>query len=114
MANTTKFPGELCYISSSGPMKLTERTMTNTSKTNDNVEAAMGHINAYLKFMYNQWTEQMCKAIFGAQLSDHIWNKWVQFREDQGIEAAIFNMWFALDRKCTNKLLGAALQCYGW
>lgn len=86
--------------------------MANTFKINNRLEAVMDHIDAYMKFMYHQWTEQMCKAIFGAQLGDHIWTKWMGFREDQGIEAAIFNMWFALDRECTYKILDMALQYY--
>ena len=86
--------------------------MANIFETNDRMELAMDHINAYMKFMYNQWTEQICRAIFGTQLGDHIWSKWLGFREYQGIESAIFNMWFALDRECTYKILNFAFEYY--
>lgn len=90
------------------------RTMANTFKIDNRLETVKDHIDTYMKFMYNQWTEHICRAIFGAQLGDHIWAKWMGFREDQGVEAAIFNMWFALDHECTHKLLDFALQFYGF
>ena len=86
--------------------------MSGPNEAHNNMEKAFDHIDAYMKFMYNLWTEPMCHSMFGDQLGGHIWNKWMNFREDQGIEAAIFNMWFALDHECIDKITNTALIHY--
>lgn len=76
------------------------------------MKEAYKYIDSYMKFMYNQWDYNMCISIFGEMLGDHIWGKWLDTRERDGIDAAITNIWWELDRDCIEKILARAFETY--
>ena len=76
------------------------------------MKEAYKYIDAYMKFMYNQWDHDMCISIFGEMLGDHIWGKWLAVREYDGVDAAITNIWGKLDYGCLEKILDRAFKTY--
>lgn len=58
-------------------------------------------IDIFFKFMWNRWNEETCYAIFNeCYLSEHIWTKWLNIRDDNNAIAAPAILWSELDSNC--------------
>lgn len=71
----------------------------------------MKTVKNFIWYMYNRWNEYEASRIFGKDLGNHIFNKWVEYREnvrDYTVE------WFmALDKECQTKIIERANEIYG-
>ena len=56
-------------------------------------------IDLYFKFMWNKWSYEICKDIF-EDLADHIWEKWLNIKDDYDYIAAPAILWSHLDYEC--------------
>ena len=57
-------------------------------------------------YMYNKWNFGESKFIFGDALGEHIWNKFVERKND-------VMLWYSdLDIVCRNKIVERALKVY--
>lgn len=64
----------------------------------------MKSVDIFFKFMWNRWTEQVCKEIFDEWKALHIWNVWLNIRDDYDATAAPAVLWAYLDSMCKNAI----------
>ena len=67
-------------------------------------------VTNFMFYVYNKWNINEAHLLFGKNLGDHIFNKWVGKREyshDQTMS------WFGdLDKKCRQKIVDRANELY--
>lgn len=64
-------------------------------------------VTNFMYYVYNKWNEYEAKKLFGDDLGQHIFNKWVYYRNND-------LRWYAeLDNVCRQKLVDRANEIYG-
>lgn len=76
------------------------------------MEIIAKHIDAYMKWMYNHWDLMVCRDVYGDDLGNHIWNKWVGWYKRMGVSGAISEFWFNADPSTRNKVLERIVRDY--
>jgi hypothetical protein len=66
----------------------------------------MNEVTAFMYFMYNRFTDEECRRIFGT-LSEHIFEKYI------GSDGDVMRFYSWLDTECRDKLVKAATEYYG-
>lgn len=66
----------------------------------------MNEVTIFMLYMFNMWSERECKRLFGEDLGDHIWSKYLDQRDKLKFYADI-------DDKCRQKLVDRANEAYG-
>lgn len=68
----------------------------------------MNEVTNFMYYVYNRWSEEESKHIFGEDLGNHIFKKW----QKQGYGKEL--LWYSeLDRECKDKLVARANELYG-
>ena len=67
---------------------------------------------SYAIYMANKWSQSEARIIWGNNLGEHIWNKWVTFNENYGTHAASMKLLYELDNECLEKLVERANALY--
>lgn len=63
-------------------------------------------VTNFMLYMFNVWNMKESIRVFGVNLGEHIFNKWLDMRHDD-------LRWYAsLDDKCRQKLVDAANEYY--
>ena len=63
-------------------------------------------VDAFMLYMFNRWNMNEAKLLFGKNLGDHIFGKWIEHRSDQ-------LYWYAeLDESCRQKIVDRANELY--
>lgn len=71
----------------------------------------MKSVRNYMWYMYNKWNHQEAIRIFGENLGNHIFDKWVSYAENVRDYTMMF---FAdLDNECRTKIVERANEIYG-
>lgn len=69
-------------------------------------------LDCYLFFMWNEWCKDICLAIFGKLMGEHIWGKWCHLCEEYrsvGAPAAIYS---ELDAEKRRAIVERAIKHY--
>ena len=67
-------------------------------------------VTNFLYYMYNKWCIGEAKKVFGDNLGEHIFSKWVHHRETSKL-GDLF--WYSeLDDVCRNKVVARANEIY--
>ena len=67
---------------------------------------------SYMIFMANVWSENVCKAIYGKLLGQHIWDKYISYVNNDGMYGAMAKLVFELDNENLKKLIDYACSKY--
>ena len=63
-------------------------------------------VTNFLLYVYNKWSINEAHLLFGKNLGDHIFGKWIEHRSDQ-------LYWYAeLDTECRQKIVDRANELY--
>lgn len=63
-------------------------------------------VTNFMYYMYNKWCIGEAKKIFGDNLGEHIFSKWIEHRKDQ-------LYWYSeLDTSCRQKIVNRANEIY--
>ena len=66
-------------------------------------------VDSFMLYIFNKWSFEESKLVFGDNLGRHIYNKWCDYRNNRGDQLE----WYAnLDETCRNKLVARAIECY--
>ena len=57
-------------------------------------------IDTYLKFMWNQWSDEVCFEIFGEDLGSWLFGKWLGLVAEYGHIGAPAVFWADIDTEC--------------
>jgi hypothetical protein len=67
-------------------------------------------VTNFLFYVYNKWSKEESVRLFGNDLGNHIFNKWVEKHEYSN---DITMSWYAdLDKKCRQKIVDRANELY--
>lgn len=78
--------------------------------SNGTKETMRKNVDIFLKFMWNRWTEQVCNEIFETYLATHIWEKWLNIRDDYSVVTAPVILWMQLDTKCQDAICNYIIE----
>ena len=70
------------------------------------------YINNYFMFMWNHWDYKTCIEIFGENLGEHIWSKWLNICNEYGPTGGVAILWGRIDSECQQKLTIKANKYY--
>lgn len=63
-------------------------------------------VTNFMYYMFNKWSEEEAKDLYGELLGKHIYNKWIAARGDNLI-------WYGeLDNECRQKVVDRANEIY--
>lgn len=65
----------------------------------------MNEVTAFMYYIYNKWNLAESKNLFGENLGDHIWEKYMQFSDKLYFYAE-------LDNECREKIVNRAKSIY--
>lgn len=66
-------------------------------------------VTDFMYYMYNRWSLDESKMLFGDNLGQHIYDKWLHHKQGSGGDL----YWYSeLDRDCRNKLVARAVEVY--
>lgn len=72
---------------------------------------AHNEVTHFMWYMYNHWSITEAKTIFGDNLGEHIWNKWLDSFELSNDHTMY---WYAqLDENCRNLIVEHSKTLYG-
>ena len=67
-------------------------------------------VTNFMYYMYNKWCIGEAKKVFGNNLGEHVFSKWVHHRKDTGLGDLY---WYSeLDNKCRRKIVDRANELY--
>ena len=64
-------------------------------------------VDLFFKYMYNVWDYYECIEIFGDDLGEHIWDKWVNYFHQDCLE-----LWGGLDAHLQEQLINRIMKAY--
>jgi hypothetical protein len=64
-------------------------------------------IDNYLKYMWNTWSEDECKSLFGDR-AEYIWLKWMSLCRTEGMIGAAAAFWADVDSGIQEELVNRA------
>lgn len=69
-------------------------------------------LECYLYFMWNAWSKQACKEIFSESCYEHLWLKWMDLAQSDGMIGAAASWYAALDDNKRHIIREAAVNHY--
>ena len=67
-------------------------------------------VTNFVYYIFNKWCIEEAKKVFGDNLGEHIFNKWVHHRKDTGLGDLY---WYSeLDNECRRKIVDRANELY--
>ena len=66
-------------------------------------------VTNFMFYLFNKWCKEEAIRLYGNNLGNHIFNKWVWYRENGGDQLE----WYAnLDNQCQRKIVDRANELY--
>ena len=71
----------------------------------------MKTVRNFMWYMYNKWNRQEAIYVFGENLGNHLYNKWMRYYEN----VRDYNLTFfaEIDNECRTKIVQRANEIYG-
>ncbi|MBO7731849.1 MAG: hypothetical protein J6S67_04835 [Methanobrevibacter sp.] len=70
----------------------------------------MNEVTYFMWYIYNRWSHSESIMLFGENLGEHIFEKWMWYRR-QSLDSL---MWYSeLDNECRQKIVDRANEIYG-
>lgn len=73
-------------------------------------EGEVNQVTAFMLYMYNKWSENEARNLFGENLGDHIYGK---YRYYMGERLGVMFWYSELDSKRRRQLVTRAIELYG-
>lgn len=68
----------------------------------------VNQVTAFMLYMFNKWCIGEAKKVFGDNLGEHVFKKWVDLHCEMGTL-----YWYAeLDKRCRKKIVERAIELY--
>lgn len=68
--------------------------------------AKYNDVECFMYYMCNKWGLDEAKSLFGDNLGEHIYNKWLGYSDSL--------TWYgSIDKECRGKIYNRALEIYG-
>lgn len=71
------------------------------------MDGQVNQVTAFMLYMANRWCIGEAKKVFGDNLGEHVFSKWVELRNMGSL------YWYAeLDKRCREKVVKRAIELY--
>lgn len=78
----------------------------------ENIELAYKHVDAYFKYMFNNWDYSKSITLFGEDRGDYLWGLWREKVARYGHVGAIGFFWSQVDSEIRKTLVSEAVKAF--